>query len=453
MYVSDYVIFSDNRDGDSVLIHTYIGNIDILEKKYAKILLECRNKNKEVNSESLPRDIYNSLIKKSYIVEDKKKDKEKYIRAANAIKQISNKKKITYTIIPSYKCNFRCSYCFELDSIVKCTNNKLMSRKIVDLIFRNIDKEKRDVSILLFGGEPLLRENKEINDYIIKKAAERRLEVSAISNGYELDSYIDIFEKGNFKEIQITLDGDEKIHDSRRYTVEKGPTFRKIVENIDKVLKLENGPMITVRINIDRDNYGDVEKLYKLFKDRQWNNNKKFNFYTKSVHACYIKGKEKIFDSDVVKKVKLSENILENMKFNIQYRKMINDIKALFSCNNKLGNLRTSTCGAVNGMKVIDAYGDIYACYEEVNSKESRIGYINLESGEFIYNDNKIKWLDRQVQNLEQCSKCSYSLICGGNCPKHAKVLTGDLYKSCCEDKKEIFSEVLLEIAPSINED
>ena len=159
---------------------------------------------------------------------------------------------------------------------------------------------------------------------------------------------------------------------------------------------------------------------------------------------------EKIFDSDVVDNVKLSDDNLTNMNFNISYRRMINHIRNTFNVKNKLGVLRSCSCGAVNGMNVIDAYGDIYACYEDVDCRENRIGYIDIILGAFIYNNKKTEWENRHVQNLNQCSKCSYSLVCGGNCPKHTKVETGDLYKSCCEDKKKIYTRVLLELAPTL---
>ena len=455
MYVSDYVIFGKNKDDDYILIHSYLGNVDILEKKYADILVKCKEKNTKVNEGILPQEIYAQLKRKGYIVENKSYDKERYLKIANKLKEISVKKSINYTIIPSYECNFRCSYCFELESVGKTTNNKIMPKKNVDYIFNDIDKkisDKKKISIILFGGEPLLVQNKEINEYIVKNAEKRNLKVSAISNGYELDNYIDIFAKGNFDSIQVTLDGDEEVHDSRRYRVGKKPTFKKIIENIDKVLKVEKGPEITVRINVDKNNFNSVKNLFELFKEKKWIENKKFSFYTKSVHACYAKPSEKVYDSDVIDNVKVFNDTLENMKCNIQYRRMISDIKSIFSTKNKLGTLRTSACGAVNGMQVIDAYGYIYACYEEVDTKENAIGYINPDTGEFIYNTKRKIWLNRHVQNIDECSKCSYSLICAGGCPQHTKVETGSLYNACCCDEKEIFNRVLLELAPTMED-
>lgn len=456
MYVSDYVIFGKNKDCDYVLIHSYIGNVDILEKEYGDILIESREENKEVDRSRIPEEIYNQLISKYYIVDSKTTDKQRYFKIANKIKQISSNKNVSYTLIPSYECNFRCSYCFEREVVGKCTNNKKMSRELVDAIFRDIDKkndEDKSIVITLFGGEPLLESNKEINDYILQNAKDREIKVSAISNGYELDCYIDEFKKGYFSSIQITLDGSEAIHNSRRYRIGRKPTFRKIIENIEKILKIEVGPKISVRINIDKHNFNDVNNLYKLFNDKGWLKNNKFNFYTKSVHACYAKTSERVYDTDVIDNVKLFKDNIKNMKCNIQYRRMISDVKCILSAEKKMTALRTSACGATNGMLVIDAYGDVYACYEEVDCKENRIGYVDLDKEEIIYNDKQEKWLNRHVQNLDECSKCSYSLVCGGNCPEHTKVEKGSLYETCCEDKKEIFDRVLLELAPCMNEE
>lgn len=57
MYVSDYVIFGKNKDDDYILIHSYLGNVDILEKKYADILVKCKEKNTKVNEGILPQEI------------------------------------------------------------------------------------------------------------------------------------------------------------------------------------------------------------------------------------------------------------------------------------------------------------------------------------------------------------------------------------------------------------
>ncbi|MBE1303416.1 radical SAM protein [Clostridium botulinum] len=453
MKVSDYTILGKNKDEDYILIHSYLGNIDILEKKYGDILVEYKKRDKEIDKYQFPENIYNSLIKKHYLVDDKNKDKKQYKKIANKISEINAKKYSAYTIIPSYECNFRCSYCFELDTVSKQSNNIQMSTQIVDEIFKDVDNDinqEKKVEITLFGGEPLLKKNININKYILQKAKKRNIKVSAISNGYELDYYLDIFKNDYFDSIQITLDGNEKVHNSRRYLINKLPTFSKILQNIDSILKIENGPKISVRVNVDKHNYDSVIDLYNIFKSKEWTENKKFDFYTKSVHACYAEKDEKVFDSDVVENVKLSDDNLTNMNFNISYRRMISDIKNTFDVKNKLGVLRTCSCGAVNGMKVIDAYGDIYACYEDVDCRENRIGYIDIKLGAMIYNNKKTEWRNRYVQNLNQCSKCSYSLVCGGNCPKHTKVTTGHLYKSCCEDKQKIYNRVLLELAPTL---
>lgn len=41
--------------------------------------------------------------------------------------------------------------------------------------------------ILLYGGEPFLRNNKEVVSYIIKKGIDNNYKFKVISNGYDLD--------------------------------------------------------------------------------------------------------------------------------------------------------------------------------------------------------------------------------------------------------------------------
>ena len=79
------------------------------------------------------------------------------------------------------------------------------------------------------------------------------------------------------------------MHNSRRYLINKVPTFSKILQNIDSILKIEDGPKISVRINVDKNNYDAVIDLYNIFKSKEWTENKKFDFYTKKC-TCLLYG-------------------------------------------------------------------------------------------------------------------------------------------------------------------
>ncbi|MFX0550007.1 radical SAM protein [Hathewaya histolytica] len=449
MYLSKYITITslDNKEKEYIIIHSYLGNIDIVSSDIGKQILEARKDNSALYN--IPLDILRQMKKKKYIVDSEIEDKERFLKIANKISSKIREKSLAYILIPSYECNFRCPYCFEANTVEKNEKYDPMSRELVDIIFQDIDNKQKNntkVNITLFGGEPLLEKNLDINAYICEEAIKRNIPIHAITNGYSIDEYYNLFKKGYFTNLQITIDGIQEGHDKRRYLENKQPTFSKIIQNIGEVLNIERGPSITVRINVDKDNYNEVIKLKDFFQEKNWIDNKKFNFYTKSVHACYVPTKDRVYDSDVVDNVILDKENLKNMQFNMQYKRMVEDVKKIFDVNEKLPNLRTCTCGAANGMRVIDNRGNIYSCWEQVDNDENIVGHVDINKRAFIYNELWESWQNRHIENIEKCSQCGYSLICGGNCPAHAKYATGDMFSSYCTDIKKTYNRVVKEV-------
>ena len=53
-------------------------------------------------------------------------------------------------------------------------------------------------------------------EYIFDKVKERKHSVDIVTNGIDLDSFIEILTEDCLDHIQITLDGSKEIHDKRR---------------------------------------------------------------------------------------------------------------------------------------------------------------------------------------------------------------------------------------------
>lgn len=52
------------------------------------------------------------------------------------------------------------------------------------------------------------------------------MDIGAITNGYDLDSYIDLLKEFSFKNLQITLDGKKEVNDRRRIHKDTALLFR-----------------------------------------------------------------------------------------------------------------------------------------------------------------------------------------------------------------------------------
>ena len=90
----------------------------------------------------------------------------------------------------------------------------------------------RNRTITLFGGEPLLRENKDIVAYILQKGKEYGYTFTAISNGYDLDAYEDWL-------ISLYVTGSTRIRSSR-YTLPLFPETRISIQIVTMSLNNKN---------------------------------------------------------------------------------------------------------------------------------------------------------------------------------------------------------------------
>ena len=100
-----------------------------------------------------------------------------------------------FVICPTVGCNLRCTYCFESDAQHKCFS--LMSDAQLNTIFnyikgyvakyneqKNSEKSvnKKLPNILLYGGEPLLKNNFHIVKKVLDFARQTKISVGIITN-------------------------------------------------------------------------------------------------------------------------------------------------------------------------------------------------------------------------------------------------------------------------------
>ena len=120
-------------------------------------------------------------------------------------------------IMPTYDCNFRCPYCFERHRLCKGQEwlSQNMAPEMIDTIFQAFkDYRERGYKIgncTLYGGEPLLASNIETVRTICQHCKELGMEIGAITNGYDLESFLDLMDEFKFNNLQITVDGVDEV--------------------------------------------------------------------------------------------------------------------------------------------------------------------------------------------------------------------------------------------------
>ncbi len=431
-----------------LIIQGYRGSFDIVEDKIALILEEAEKDEKYLDKLSIEN---LEILKKRGYLTDKSEEEELEIieKISKTLNKIS-RKNICITLIPTYNCNFRCEYCFEQNLLSKGKEwlSGKMTTELIDSVFSQLKAYKDDGnqigSIYLFGGEPLLKTNKDIVEYICKKSRENGIPVSCISNGYDLDEYLDLLKEYKFHKIQITIDGIGEEHDKRRFLVGGQGSYQRIIENID--LALDEGINIVVRTNVNKKNIDSMEALINEYKNRGWVEKKNFQYYFKSTLKCYEELGTAYSDVELMNELSnyFTEGV-DKFQFNTIYQGLSNGIWNMLD-KKSIAPLRSGYCGANTGMYTIDPYGDIYPCWDVLSEEECKIGTVDVEQEKFIFNSTHDIWKERTVDKIEDCKSCKYMLFCGGGCAAQAKVMNSDINKVFCDDFIQIFDEVAVDI-------
>lgn len=453
--VSKYNIYLSLKNNDFLLVQGIRGSFDVVDSSIAM----CLQNNDQVTTTKetfgFSDDIFQALLRRGYITDMSEVEEYELLQKISIAINEQKRKTLSITVLPTYNCNFRCEYCFErnLQNKGKKWLDARMSTTTVDSIFNQLKKYveagKHVDGIYLFGGEPLLRSNKDIVEYICSKSREMNLPIYCISNGYDLDSYIDLLVEYKFKYIQITIDGIEAEHDKRRYLAGGQGSFARIMKNV--ALALENGVNIVLRTNVNKKNINEMQRLVELYSSKGWIGMPNFKYYFKSTLRCYDAACDAYSDIELIKDLskELGVSNHEVFQFNSIYGSLSDSLVYMIK-NNGFAPLRSGYCGANVGMYTIDPFGDIYPCWDVLSEESERIGYVNNETDEFVFNENHDRWKCRTVDKIPDCKECPYLLFCGGGCAAQAKVMHNDINKVFCDGFQKVFDQVATEVCEKI---
>lgn len=167
-------------------------------------------------------------------------------------------------IMPTEKCNFRCTYCYETFAIGR------MSTTTRDAIIRLVERRAHDLkelAISWFGGEPLLAAD-IIDD--ISTAVQTlnatghtmRFRANITTNGYLLGpSMMGRMLRAGVTSYQISLDGIGVVHDATRHRADGSGTFATIWANLLALHSRREDFSILLRLHVHPNNERDIREL------------------------------------------------------------------------------------------------------------------------------------------------------------------------------------------------
>jgi uncharacterized protein len=289
--------------------------------------------------------------------------------------------RLKLTILPTEKCNFRCTYCWE--DYQKGT----MSQETVDAIkclLNNRIKKLKILNLNWFGGEPLLEEDivLDISDHIqqlISNYPNLIFTGGMTTNGYFLnDVTLKKLCKVGIKNYNIGLDGIAEFHNETRKLANNKETFDIIWNNLITAKKSSLDYSITLNINFFSDNYKHaIFPLLELI-DNTLLEDSRFLLYFKAIRRLGGKNDEKIKHVAIEEEISIINRLKKQIK-NIQ--QVINFNPSDYVCY----------ASETNTM-VIRANGDINKCIVALNSPYNNVGHLNSDGTVSIDRKKFLEW-------------------------------------------------------------
>ena len=446
MYLIKEIEFIDYNDNEVIMINLINGATDIIEKDiYDKIISNEFDK--------LDSAIINSLLERKYLFENEVEYNDFIASVDTRIEELEKKATPNFLVVPSYACNLQCIYCYEQTYMIQGTTD-IDPLKMVDLQFERIDKimevyENKygkttdDIRITIMGGEPLLRCNIKTISYIFEQTKKRNYTLDIVSNGVDLNYYIDLFNKykDTLDHIQITVDGVKEIHDKRRIFRDGRGSFDLIMNNIR--LSIENGITIVLRVNVDATNINELSQLADTLV-KEFSHSEKLLPYLYLLQDGGCSGEANIVNEKVgIEKIFELEDKNPNMSI---FRKKFHPASFIESIFNDVPYQPVLRhCGAAKNQFILDCKSNVYKCWHGIGNNDYRVGTFYPK---YELDGEKINaWFNRSVRVLGKCKNCKYRYICGTGCPaaKHMSENNMNIKEPSCVEYNELIKTIILE--------
>jgi uncharacterized protein len=323
-------------------------------------------------------------------------------------------------VVPTLGCNLRCSYCYQ--EAFEAENAGLMDQATLGALFEYLDRfHVQEVSkpyLTLFGGEPLLdrSQNRARLTELLAGARARGLEVAVVTNGYDLTAFADLLSSGPVRELQVTLDGPELVHDARRRHLSGAGTFQRVVSGIQAAL--DGKIPVNLRVVVDRDNLGALVELARFVEARGWLDLGEKRFKTQvgrnyELFGCAA-GQER---EKLLGRLELWAGYVQLARQNPElarfYRPRFHGIRHL-SETGEFPPPNFDACPATKKEWAFGPDGFLYGCTATVGHPEFRLGTFAPE----IWRDQAAidRFRQRSVFTIPACAQCELAPVCGGGC-------------------------------------
>ncbi|MBD5559916.1 MAG: thioether cross-link-forming SCIFF peptide maturase [Clostridia bacterium] len=339
-------------------------------------------------------------------------------------------------LLVAQDCNLRCDYCFAEGGEYhrgRSVMSEETAKAALDFLVAS-SGNRRQLEVDFFGGEPLLNFDvvRETVAYgrELEKKHDKIFRFTLTTNAYHVtDEMIDFINR-EMKNVVISIDGREEVHDARRRSAGGAPTWKKVVENARRIVAGRQDKEYYIRGTYTADNLdfsNDVLAIVDLGFDQV------------SVEPVVLSGGDLSIRLDHVPILKheydvLAREILKREKqgdaFNF-FHFMI-DLDS-GPCINK----RLRGCGAGSEYLAVTADGSLYPCHQFAGNEKFRMG--SVFGPEEPDAQIRSAFESTHVFSKKGCSSCWAKYYCSGGCAANAYMANGNIrvpYDVGCETEK-----------------
>lgn len=355
---------------------------------------------------------------------------------------LANTRLITYEVTD--KCGMNCAYCGygqfyanydeRQNKTMDITMAKQLLKYIEHLLNSSLNRSHdREISIGLYGGEPLLYFPfiEKMVSYVSElKLKHNRFNFVITTNGLLVEKYMDFLAEHQFN-LLISLDGSEKNNEYRVFKNGK-PAFGTIMKNIDALIA-KHPEYFKKRVNFNAvlHNKNSVSEVFNFFKTyfnkipsiSSLNTNGIADDKKKDFEKTYLNVNKSLYASEeypIIEKEMfirlpniqaISSFLHDNNDFSFQ------DYNHLLSSNYSQERIPTGTCIPFSKKIFVTVNGKLLAC--ERIGHQFELGRVDKD-GVFIdfskIAKNYNRWFDKLSKqcsvcyNADHCTQCIFNL-------------------------------------------
>lgn len=402
LYISRYSYFFRTSNNVFLAYSSKTNSFLELTEDIYEVLRDVQSHGKaEEQISTIPDDVLSVLQSEGFVCTPE--DDDDYVLKSQFITQTfqHDKSHLNLVLVPTLNCNFSCPYCFE-----RKKRASRMSAEVIDNLLTFIKETKglQQLAITWYGGEPLL-EIATIEKILTRIKEEVSVDLKShtiVTNGYLFnDKALDLFEKFPLDAIQITLDGWRDRHDRLRALKSSGlPTFDTILSNIERIADRLNHTKLDLRVNIDKSNIDDFQRISDLIRSR-----------IDSKNISVYPGIIRLENDD-------KTNLVEPALGRWETAKLMYGLYSTGVLNGSIYPIQRpakTCCAQCVSSYIVGPEGEIYKCWNDVSDNSKVVGYINqpkiINQSLYYRYHQGCAWY-----NDPECKACFFLPICNGKC-------------------------------------